>query len=179
MTHFANVEELNKVIRNIIIEQSQVPSERVLNSLSVHGEDLAELLEDEIYTSIEKSNLMILFELKSRESTSDMSMYDDENERVTLIRSFTITMIIYGDDSSNLANALFARFTSKEIRNSLHDSGIYLENTSKPVIITEYKNQTMWIRNDIDLDISCSFSIEKITKDNYFENISIRNNYII
>lgn len=171
MIALSNVNELNKILRNQLIKQSRLNSEQVLNALSIHGEDLDKLLEEQAYISIDRSDLLILFELQSRRNDSDVSM-TNEDDSVTMYRSFNFRVIIYGNDSSSLANVLVSRFRTEAVRNELHYNGVYLERVNEPDILNEYKNNTMWLRNDIVLEISCKFNISQIDVENTFETLS-------
>lgn len=161
-----SVDELNKILRQVIIQQSNLSDEQVLNSLSIHGEDLDKLFEEQEYISIDRSDALILFELQSRRSSADISMTNDDGS-ITLYRSFTFRVMIYGNDSSNIANVLIARLRTEDVRVQLLDSNIYVEKVSEPDVLNEYKNQTMWIRNDIAIDISCEFNISQFMSDNF------------
>lgn len=170
-----NIDDIEKNIRNILIEQSDLSPEFIRNSLSVYGEDLDKLLEEQIYNSIHYENCLppeaittqndslILFELQSRDNDSDMSEEKDEDS-ISYYRSFKIYVIIYGKNGTNLANNLISRFRSQVIRDKLHDEGIYLESVSNANRINEFKNEEMWIRNDFEINISCHLNIETIIK---------------
>lgn len=169
--YFSNTEELNKVVRQVLILQSGLQSTRVLNSLSIYGEDLDKLLEDEIYGSIERNDAMLLFELRSRDSTSNMTQTNDD-DTLLLVRSFTLHVILYGNSSSDIASILKTRLETEKVRLSFVERGIYIEDISMPQTLNEYKNQTMWLRNDFDINLTCSFLIEQISKDSSFETLS-------
>lgn len=175
MIAFQNVKELEKILRENLIIQSELKPERVRNSLSIYGTQLDKLLSEEIYGSIEQSDCLLLFELNSRESTSDVSMTeteDNDDNSITYYKAFRLRVILYGDDSSDIALKLVARFRTEEVRSHLYEQGVYLEKISDPFKLNEFKNETMWIRNDIEIDIGCKFKIQPINLDSNFIDIT-------
>lgn len=172
MTILRDVSELNKIFRKHIIAQSRLDGEQVLNALSIHGEDLDKLFEEQVYISIERQNLLVLFELQSRPNEADVSMTNDD-ESIILYRSFVFRIIIYGNDSSMLANELVARFRTEKVRNAFRDDGVHIERINDPEIVNEYKNRTMWLRNDISIDIACEFNISQIDDSEIIESAAI------
>lgn len=172
MRALSSVKELNKILREVLVSQSQLSQSKVLNALSIHGEDLDELFEEQIYTSIERYEVMILFELQSRRNTSDVSMTNDDGT-ITLDRSFALRVVIYGNDSSDVANLLVARLRTENIRNFLHEQGVYLEKINEPDILNEYKNNTMWLRNDIEIDIISKFNITQTELESEFSQLAL------
>ena len=176
MKNFSKTEEIEKIIRNVLIEQSELEQDKVLNSLSTYGTELDKVLEDTIYVSIDKPEVVILYELQTRESSSDVSFddFDEQNnlDIITYDKAHRVKLIMYGNDSSTLAMKLIARLRTAVIRQQLYDSGVYLEKVSDPHTINEYKNETMWLRNDIDIDIAVKYAIPKVTSDTIYEKVN-------
>lgn len=159
-----SINDIEKIIRKYLISQSQVQSNFVRNSLSIYGEALEKVLSEQIYNSINANDVMILFELKERQNTSDVSETNDSNV-IDYYKSYKIHVIIYGDNSTNIANNIVARFRTIYIRDILREEGVYLEQISDASKINEYINETMWLRNDVDIDISCHLQIAQIEQD--------------
>lgn len=175
MIGFSSINKIESTLRQHLIAQSQLDGKYVLNSLSVYGTELDELLEEDIYKSIDKSDSLILFELRSRDNKSDVSMMNEEDSLVESIeydKAFTLYLIIYGSNSSDLALKLVSRFRTEKVRGELYDNGIYLEKVSDPTIINEYKNNTMWLRNDISIDVSVKYIVSTISSDTDFQKIN-------
>lgn len=177
MMSFGNVKELEKILKQTIATQSELSDDRVLNALSIYGTELDKVLAgtDDVYESIDQSNTTLLFELKSRPATSDVSMTETEendDDSITYYKAFRLHLIIYGDLSSDVAIKLVARFRTEDVRLSLYEQGVYLEKIDDPFILNEYKNETMWLRNDIDIDISVKFNILPVTTSNDFADIT-------
>ena len=170
MIAFENINDIEKIIRAKLIQQSQIDGKFVRNSLSLHGEALDKVLNEQIYTSIDKNDVLILFELRSRNNDNDMS--ETNNDRIEYYKSFEIYVIIYGDNSTNIANNIVARFRTELVRTDLQTKSIYLETISDPTKLNEYKNETMWLRNDISIDIRCKLSINAIVEDYEFDTLN-------
>lgn len=173
MISFKKVDDLEKLLREEISVQSELPLDRVLNSLSLYGTELDTYLMENIYVSIEQPDTLVLFELTSRKSNSDVSMnIQTEDDFITYDKAFRLNLIMYGSSSSDVALKLVARFRTEEVRNNLYEKGIYLEKVEDPYILNEYKNETMWLRNDVNIDIAVEFKIQPITKNSIFSNLS-------
>ena len=170
MKTLQNIDDIEKIVRQQLILQSEVDAKFVRNSLSLHGEVLEKMLMEQVYSPISTTDVVVLFELRSRTNDSDGS---ETNENVTsYYKSFKVYVIIYGGNSTNIANNIVARFRTSAVRQVLYDNGIYLEAVTEPERINEYKNETMWIRNDIQIDISCQLDIKQISADYTFDSLS-------
>ena len=173
MKAITNLQELEKILRNELITQTELSSEYVLNALSVRGTDLEKRLSDENLISIDISNSFVLFYLQSNENANHN--FTEENiitGELYSFTSYTLYIIIYGNDSKTVAQKIKSRFESQCVRTTLHDKGIHLEHVSNMSTKNEFKNSTMWIRHDIDIDFSCKTIYKSITTEN---NIDIIN----
>lgn len=164
MIKFSNVKELNKVLRNQLILQSELNEKRVVNALSIYGETLDKLLEASVFDSYASQDTVLLFELVSRDLNSDVS-FTDSNNKIIYNKSYRLKIILYGDSSADVANKLVARFRTQKVRNSLQDLGVYVEKIMEPISLNEFKNGVMWLRNDFSIDISCQFEFSQISDD--------------
>lgn len=189
MNTTSNIDNATKILRDTLIEQSQLLPERVLNSLSIHGTELDKILEEQIYNSIELNDTTMLFELYSLDSTSNVSMEEGDiytakpltcsnsticseevicgkfiiDRSITYYKMFRLHLILYGQNSSDLAVKLSSRLRSLSTRSKLYESGIYIEKVSDPETINEYKNDIMWLRNDVNIDLGLKFSISQVS----------------
>ena len=175
MRTFTSPEELNKVLRQIIITQSELPADRVLNALSFTGTELDKLLQDSIYSSIEHSDTTLLFELMNKPGNSNVSSTNKNSStgEIEYIKEQRLKIIIYGSDSSLVALKLVSRLRTAEVRTLMRDAGVYYSNVSEPDTLNEYKNETMWLRNDISIDVVTKYIIQPISSDTNFENINL------
>lgn len=155
---------------------------------------------EQIYDGITHCNTTLLFELEARDSNNNVSMEEDNideskavicsnstdcdniavsdntgtvNTNITYYKAFRLKVIIYGDDSKNLAFKLIARFRSEAVRNALYAKGIYVEEVTEQKSVNEYKNESMWLRNDFDINIGIKQEVEQITTESDFNDVDI------
>lgn len=164
--------EIDRIIRNILIEQSELESNRVLNATSVRGQDLSKLFKDKIYKSYELDDLVILFETVFRPNSNNNVVMEEEDTTITNYSAYYVKVLVYGNKSPYLINKLRSRLLSSTVSDKLYDSGILLEKVSNPEPMREWINETLWIRNDFTLEISCRESFEKVKPDYEFEKLS-------
>lgn len=162
MTPIQDVNELNKIMRSYVMQQAEVQGEFVRNSLSTYGEMLDKLLFKQSYGSVCPCDVLILFELIDRDSTSNKSM-TEEDDTVTMYGSYTFRLIIYGSESETIANKLVARMRTAAVRERLDADGVYLEQVKQAKSLNEFKNGVMVHRQDVDIDISCMMSIAQVS----------------
>lgn len=154
-----NIDEINKIIREQLILQSGLDGSHVLNSVSSYGQILDRLLQAAEYTSIVPSDEVILFELSARNSDLDTSFM--LNDKIQYDKAYLVHVIVYGDNSSTLVNKIIGRFRTEKVRQSLQQSGVYLESIEHSGTINEFKNDRMWIRNDCEINIYCRNEIDE------------------
>lgn len=170
MTPIADINELNKIMRSYVMQQAEVDGEFVRNSLSTYGEMLDKLLFKQSHGSICPCDVLILFELIDRDSTSNKSM-TEADDSVTTYMSYTFRLIVYGTLSETTANKLVARMRTSTVRERLDADGVYLEKVDSPKSSNEFKNSVMVHRQDIDIDISCMMSVEQVSDADSFASI--------
>lgn len=171
MIAIKDINELNKIIREQLIIQSELDSNRVRNALTTYGATLDKLLLKEEYESICKCDDLMLFELRTRENDSDVSMTEYDND-IIFYKSYTIYVILYGDNAATIMNKLIARMRSQIVRQTLYENGVYLQEMKNDISFNEFKNDTLWHRHDVEILISCKMNIEQIRADIDFENLN-------
>lgn len=198
MKTIENTDQLVEIVRNMLIAQSELSSERVLNSLSLQGVELDKLLEEQIYNSIDQQDTTLLFELISLDSNSNVSMEETDSYNakeltcspfticspntitgdlkldtsITYYKMYQLKIILYGSSSSAVALQLAGRLRTSKVRTNLYSSGIYLEKVSEPDAINEFKNNIVWLRNDINIDLGVKYSIPQIDTDEAYDNVN-------
>ena len=165
----SKIDDINKIIRNCLITQGEIDGQFVRNSLSNSGPRLDKQIGENVFNSISHDNELVLFELILRQNDSDMSMTDG-NDVLSKYQSFSFNIIIYGDNSHCLAVKLISRLRSEKVRNELYYDGVYVEEVSEPTSLNEFKNDTIWMRTDFAIDISCRLEFSQIDIDNEIEN---------
>lgn len=201
MKSIQTLDELTLALRQMLIQQSELSPDRVLNALSLEGTELDKLLEEQVYESISQNDTTILFQLTALPSESDVSMEEGDkytareqvcsmstisgrntivgdfviDYSITYYKMYRLAVIMYGLASSDLAAKLIARLRSGNARTNLYSSGIYLEEVSNPTTINEFKNNIMWLRNDFDIDIGVKYNISQISLPETFKTVNTLN----
>lgn len=172
MNTIANIDELNKLIRNQLIIQAELPSNRVRNALTTYGAMLDKLLTKQEFDSVCPCEELMLFELKTRENDADVSMTENEDASISYYKSYSVYIILYGNNSATIMNKLIARLRTQAVRQALYEEGVYIEEVKNDLSINEFKNDVMWHRHDTEILISCKMSIKQVTPDNAFEKLN-------
>ena len=73
ITSISNIDEINKIIRNELITQSELESKRILNGVSIHGQDLVEQINQYCYKSYSPTDSVIVFVLNQRNSNNNVN----------------------------------------------------------------------------------------------------------
>ena len=171
MKSISDINEINKIMKKYLENESGLSNRNVRNALSTYGETLRKLLTDKKFNSYELTDLVILFDLHTRNNESDTSIIN-ENKTIDVYKSYEFSITIYGNSSANLANILYARLNTDYVLSNLQDEGIYLESITLPTSINEFVNDVMWIRTDMSFLISCKHTINQIHDFEEFEKLS-------
>lgn len=162
MKKLQSVEDIDRIIRKRLIEQSELDGEFVRNASSEYGIDLDKPESDSIFVSIAPTDLVLLFEVEAQDSDDDVSETND-NDEIDYYKSYRVRCIIYGDEACTLANKLCGRFRTEYVRQSLRLDGIYFRSAGNIVTVHEFKNNVKWLRTDFELNIACKMAIPLIT----------------
>ena len=115
MNTIADINELNKLVRNQLITQAELPSDRVRNALTTYGATLDKLLTKQEFDSVCPCEELMLFELRTRENDGDVSM-TEVDDTVSFYKSYTLYIILYGDNAATIMNKLIASCTASALR---------------------------------------------------------------
>lgn len=163
--------ELDKIIRNILIEQAEISPNYVRNAATAYGQDLQKENCEDVFETITTDDILILFHVEQRQATEDFTE-TNRNGKIDYYRSFRASIIIYGDDSENTALILKSRLLSQECRETLIEYGVCIQSISNPMEIHEYKNQVMWCRTDFEINFACQFEFDKISAFHNFSELN-------
>ena len=167
-----NIDELNKIVRNTLIEQSQLEPIKIVNGVSIHGQDLIKRINDYVYKSYEPQDALIVFDLQSRDSSNSFSQTKDNNT-ISYYMSYAIHLMIYGNSSPTMSNLIASRLRTEYVRDSLQYQGVYLESVSNPTIGNDFINNSMHIRCDMFINISCQMEISQVVNNDDFNIIDL------
>lgn len=167
-----NFLDIDKQIKKILEIQGELPSNRVLNAISIRGQDLSKLIEGKIYESYDVSDLFIIFEKVFNPSSTDNVSMTENDGSITNYLSFYIKVLIYGNNSNNVASKIKSRLLTSKVRNDLDFKGIHIFSISNPESMTEFINNTLWIRTDLTLNISCRQIVSQVEEDYEMDTIN-------
>ena len=172
ITKTSSIQELNKIIRNQLILQSELQPNQVMNGVSIHGQDLLERINQYAYKTYTLDSSFIVFVLESRDSSSDFSQ-TREDGNLNITASYLVHCYVYGFESQTLVNKIVARLRTEYSRLALQEQGVYLESINNIVTGNDFINNTLMIRTDFYINISCEMEISQITKENLYEDIDL------
>lgn len=151
-------------IRSKIIDCLQIDGCFVRDAADVYGSDLDMKRSNEIFTSIARTKCLVLFSLYAANDENDVSMQED-SLHITRCQSYTLKLILYGDESTQKAYELLSKMLTAKSRSELFNKGILIKSISNPETIKEFKNGSVWLRADMNIEISCEHSINVIDDD--------------
>lgn len=169
MNFISSTNELIRLVRQVLLEQSELQQEFVKNSLSVFGSNVDKRVQDEIFESLDKDDLLLLFELRSQENDNVNISQTIDNDTIVQYKAYKFHVIIYGDKAEDKANQIISRLRTEKVRNELQTSNIYLESVSNSSTLNDFINEVMWLRSDFDIYVDCKFNVSQINQDLDFE----------
>ncbi len=164
--------ELEVVLGNLLVEQSGLERNRILNVNSVRGQDLDKKIENifgsNIFVSYNIIDNVILFEIQLNNSDENISMIE-KDDSITNYVNLTLSLSIYGNTCEQLANIIYSRLLSSSVKYKMLIKGIYIKEIETPEITREFINTNYISRCDIDINISIKQSVDQISKDYEFD----------
>lgn len=169
----SNIHELDRLLRNMIIAQSGLDGSRVLNSISIRGQDLEKMIDDKVYSSYDLNDSVILFEVRARNEENESLSMTDEDDSLIVYAPYEIHFVIYGNMSGMLAQVLKARIETEKNRDDMRNEGIQIEKVSNIETLNEFKNETVWIRNDFSIEFACMYKVEQDSKYEDYDDVQV------
>lgn len=170
MKETKSLRDITILLRKYLIILSELKPDHVKNSLSKYGAAI-ETENKSILEALKSDEQMLFYELRTRETTSNVSMTISDD--VEYYKSFSLHCIIYGDNSQMLAQKIVARFRTAIVKMQLQYEGCYISEVSDPESINEFINSVMRFRSDFDINISIKFRIEQNLTDSEIEAIDL------
>lgn len=169
ISEITSIESLEAPIRSILLKQSELDGNHVLNALGIRGPAMEKpsVTQGEfIFESMSVSESVLIFELYEKSSNSEDDVNDED---IFTYLELGLKLIVYGKDSRTLSQMLKARLLSAEVRDELFKIGLNLKNVSEIESASEYVNDVLWQRRDFEISLSCRMNTQKISKDKSFE----------
>lgn len=167
-----DIQELNKIVRTQLIAQSGLDGNQVLNGVSIHGQDLLKMINQYAYKSYDLKDSVLVFVLEPRTSSNNMSE-TTADDKLRIISSYQFHCYLYGYSSPTLANQIIARMRTEYVRLLLQQEGVYLESISEAEMGNDFINETLMVRTDFFINISCESRIEQASIPNDFAKINM------
>ena len=156
-------EDALKILRQLILGYTNLPSEFVLNGDSIYGPDAWKMISELIGESPSLEDTFIVFEFKEIPNDSfGITDYDADN--MFAIAPYGLFLKIYGDKCHAVAYKLAALFKYPTAVQELYAYGLKIINTSQVNSLNEFINNVRWPRCDIEIDVLCNLK-------NNFENM--------
>ena len=156
-----SIKEVDKIIGDMLVKQSELQRGNVVNGCSARGVDLSKFVTEKVKLSYDLSDSVIIFEIKSS-NNNEVDFTEAENDVVRESLSLEVSVIIYGNQSLTLAKMLKARFESEKVRNDLLDKNVYLSSVNEISFMNEFINETIWPRADFTMSIACEIQVSQI-----------------
>lgn len=157
-----NMQDIDKIIGNMLLKQSGLNRQNIVNGLSVRGPELSKFITETVKQSYDLTDVVIIFE---RMALDESNTNIDETESDDSIRESIaekISINIYGNQSFAMAKTLKARFESEKVREDLLNSGIHLMQVTNVDTLNEFMNEMLWHRASFDLEIAYEISVNQI-----------------
>lgn len=148
------------IMGDLLTTQSELDGSRVINADSIRGPELSKLIDEKVYLSYNLKDSVIIFDISERDGV-DITM-EDEDGNIIKETPLECSVTIYGNGSLTLANKLKARLESAEVRVYLLENDLFLESVSVSPSIKEFINNTIWIRNDLTINLVTESKFNKI-----------------
>ena len=155
------IDNLDRVIRTMLISQSELPARFVRNASSAYGTDLDKRLLDEVFDSIETDDVLMLFDNNVDAQDDNVSM-TESNDDLTYYLTFKTTVTLYGDRSADVAVKTIARLRSELVRLKLQSNDVFVKDVTNPVVLREFKNNVLWTRHSFELSYAVKLTINSV-----------------
>ena len=166
-----NVNDIEAFVRATLIQQSGLEQQYVRNALSQYGSYMSDSYDGLDWSALTPEQTLVFFELSNRDSDGDMSETEPDGS-LKIYTSYQVHVIIYGDNSKNLANILIARLRTRNVLDNFMEHDICLQTVSNSTSLNDYKNGALWQRNDFDMNIACEIKITPETESYTFKEYS-------
>lgn len=172
ITAIQSIESLEAILRSVLLTQSALDGNHVLNALGIRGpamEKPGTTQGEVIFESMTNDESILVFELYEKDEYSEDTIVNDVSKLFTYVE-LGLKLIVYGKSSRTLAQTIKARLLSQEVRDALFASGVNLQTISAIEPASEYINDVLWQRRDFEVSLSCYLNISKITNNDHFTN---------
>lgn len=164
-------EQIDAIIRQQLILQSDVNEKLIKNLASLYGVSFDKNEVDKIFESISTSEIVIFFITEKSPNENDVSMTNDDST-ITQFSSYDVKVIIYGDKAISTTVNLISRLRTSKVRQTLYEKGVHLASIEEEQSIHEFKNNVNWLRSGFTIHINCEHLIRQISDDEIIEKLN-------
>ena len=168
-----SVEQTILILRPIIAQQAEINSDDVINADSIRGPELTKI-ENGQKVPYQPYENVIIFELSEDNSFSVVETFEKDN-KVHSIDSYSLHLVIYGDDSRTISKKLKSRLLSQKTRSELSEQGISITSISQIEPSTEMINTTRYIRRDMTINFISELTFDLIDTYEEIETVRVDN----
>lgn len=161
MAIIKNLHDVEKIVGNMLVKQSDLDRSRIANAITPRGVDLSKFITDNVKLSYDLHDIVIIFEVTATD-VDGINFTEAESNLIRENAAFEVKVTTYGNESLAMTKILKARFESEKARADLLEEGLYLIDTSSGQSINEYLNDTMWPRTDWSFRVACEMQIRQI-----------------
>lgn len=178
---YLTYEECVKNLVKLLREVSNLDKNFIINADSLRGAQPGSVICKKIFEVPDPEKSFIIFELVEDALSSFNGISSISTSSQEILTSYICHIKIYGLNSHNLAYQILAGFKNSLIVTKAKESGLYIHRVGAITSVTEFINNSLWLRCDFDINIICTHQIDfaNIIKDSDKEIVSIKNINII
>jgi hypothetical protein len=157
-----HVEQIIKILRPVISQNSGILLDDIINSDSIHGAELTKIVDGEKVPYSTTDNI-IVFDFYETNGVDIIET--DEDDVVHTVNSYAMHLVIYGDKARTVALTLKARLLSPTMIQRLARQGVSISSISQISSTTENINTAIYIRRDMTINFISHITISQVDVD--------------
>ena len=144
-------EDMVKAVVVVLDTYSGIDPNNIFNSDSIRGTDLSVVSGDEAFSPSAGSAFMLFEFVENLED--DFVTKGETPDAMDTIQSYSLHMMIYGNESPNVAQRLRALFKTPKIALGLREKGVFVNGIEPVESVSEFLNNTWMIRKDLNVTL--------------------------
>ena len=106
MIQISNLHDIETIVGNMLVKQSQLDKSRIVNAITPRGVDLSKFVTEKVKLSYDLNDVVIIFELLATEIEDINFTEAEENDNIRENSAFEVKLIIYGNEALGMAKIL-------------------------------------------------------------------------
>lgn len=161
MVSIQSFEQIIRIIRQEIIDQTELDGKAVVNATSVRGPAFIKFLDEYQTVSPDLSNVFIVFEVLENSESDQNFLFEHDDESADVVVPYSFNLKIYGSQCHFLAQQLMVNLRNPNVATNLFNKGIWLTEITSPIGQNELINNTIWPRCDMSIHFTVQYNITK------------------